>query len=150
MALERGLGLHDAYIARHATFSSLFAIVAFALYWLALKEKRRVHYQGEMRFSQGFSCGVIITLIVTLFTPVSQYVVSEFITPHYFDNMIAYVVEQKTMSADAAQSYFSLPNYILQSLIMAPVMGVLTSLLVAFVMRTKTKVSEIDTDGAAP
>jgi len=46
--------------------------------------------------------------------------------------MIEHAVEQGAMSEDAAEDYFNFGSYIIQGLIVAPVMGLLTTAVVAF------------------
>ncbi len=88
-----------------------------------------------MTYHQGFLTGLIITLIVTVLSPLSQYVTSTFITPEYFPNAIEYSVHEGKMTQQAAEEYFSLKNYLVQGLIGAPVMGILTSSIVALFTR---------------
>lgn len=98
MFLEYLTGLHDAHIHLHATLTNLFAIPAIAVYVLALNDKRRNFYNGNMTYKQGFVSGLIITLIVTALNPLSQYLISHFITPHYFANAVAYAVTEGKIS----------------------------------------------------
>ncbi|MFN7326657.1 MAG: DUF4199 domain-containing protein, partial [Chitinophagales bacterium] len=87
-----------------------------------------------MNFRQGFYTGLWITFFVTLLSPITQSITSLVITPNFFQNAIQYAVESKTMTQDQAEQYFSLKNYLIQGLFGAPVMGILTSAIVAFVL----------------
>lgn len=136
MLLERLLGWHGRHIDRHAAMTNLVAIPATAVYVLALLEKRR-SLGGFMTYGQGVVCGLIITLVVTLLSPLSQTLVATVITPDFFQNMIEFSVAEGKLSRAAAESYFNLGSYIKQGLMGAPLMGILTSLVVAlFVRRT--------------
>jgi len=138
MYLEKGLGWHDENIAQHAIYTNLFAIVAIALYVLALLDKRKNFYDGRMTWSQGFISGIVISIVVAILSPLAQYLTFEFITPDYFDNVIEYSVEKGAMSRAAAEEYFNLSSYIIQSFFFALVVGVVTSAIVAyFVKRDK-------------
>jgi hypothetical protein len=90
-----------------------------------------------MSYAQGFMTGLIMTAIVTILSPLTQYIVSTYITPSYFPNAIRHAVETNAMSEEKANEYFSLSNYIMQGLIGAPVMGLLTTLIVAIFTRKK-------------
>lgn len=90
-----------------------------------------------MSYKQGFISGLIITLIVALLSPLSQYITSEFITPEYFPNVINYAVESGKMTQTEAESYFNLKSYLIQSVIGALVMGVVTSAIVAIFVKSK-------------
>jgi hypothetical protein len=137
MVLERAVGLHDEHIDKHMIYTNLIAIPAIAMYLMALLEKRRVDYGGVMTFQQGFISGMIMTLVVTLFVPISQLITSFVITPHFFDNAKVVAVAQEYMTAEAAENFFTLENYIVQGLLYAPIMGLFTTLIVAAVARKR-------------
>lgn len=137
MVLERVVGLHDKHIDKHMIYTNFVAIPAIIIYVLALLEKRKKFYAGSMTYLQGFVSGMIITIIVTVFTPLSQYVTSAFISPEYFSNAISYSVENGLMSQTDAENYFNLNSYIKQSVIGAPLMGLVTTAIVAIFVRKK-------------
>ena len=140
MVLEKLAGLHSTHIDKHMYLTNLFAIPAIIVYVLALKEKKKIDYKGEMTYGQAFVSGLIITGIVALFAPLTQWITSTLITPEYFPNVIAYSVETGYHSSlEEAEAYFNLENYILQSFVGAIIMGVITSAIVAFFVRTKSK-----------
>lgn len=140
MVLEKLAGLHSTHIDKHMYLTNLFAIPAIVVYVLALKEKKKIDYKGEMTYKQGFVSGLIITAIVALFSPLTQWITSTLITPEYFPNVIAHSVETGFHSSlEEAEAYFNLENYIFQSFVGAIIMGVITSAIVAFFVRTKSK-----------
>lgn len=142
MILERVAGLHNTHIDKHAIYTNFFAVPAIVVYVLALLDKRKSDYGGEMNYKQGFLSGLIITAIVTVLSPLTQVITSAVITPDYFSNIIEYSVQQGEMTREAAEGYFNMKSYIIQGLIGAPVMGVLTTAVVAFF--TKKKVTEVE------
>ena len=80
----------------------------------------------------------MITFFVAILSPPAQWIISEIITPEYFPNVIAYsVASGYHNSLEEAQAYFNLENYMIQSVVGALVMGVITSVVVAFVIRSK-------------
>lgn len=137
MLLERLAGLHGEHIDKHATFSNFVAIPAIAIYVFALLEKRKKDYQGKMTYKQGFISGLIITLIVTVLSPLTQYITSTVIAPNYFPNIIEYSVQEEKMTREAAEAFFNLKSYMVQVLIGTPVMGLLTTAIVALFTRKK-------------
>ncbi|WP_215398082.1 DUF4199 domain-containing protein [Rheinheimera oceanensis] len=139
MWCEQLAGLHGRHIAQHATYTNLFAIPAILVYVLALRQKKLRDYSGTMSWKQGMQAGLVITLVVVLLSPAAQWLTHMVITPNYFLNMQAYVVTQGMMTTDQALEYFSLTNYMLQSAIGAAIMGVLTSVIVAFFLRSKSQ-----------
>jgi hypothetical protein len=84
-----------------------------------------------MSWKQGFISGLIITVIIAVISPLTQVITSYLITPDYFANIIEYSVSTGKMTQEAAKSYFNLGSYIVQSLIGATVMGIVTSAVVA-------------------
>lgn len=143
MLIEKFLGFHDKHIDQHAIFTNFIAVPAIVIYVLALLDKRKNYYSGVMNYKQGFMAGLIITIIVTIFSPVTQYITSTFITPEYFPNIIRHTVDQKLMTQEAAESFFNLKSYILQGLVGALVMGIITSAIVAFFTKGKGKKEDI-------
>jgi hypothetical protein len=137
MLLERIFGLHDEHIDKHPVFTNFVAIPAIAIYVLALLDKRDNFYKGSMNYLQGLIAGLIITGIVTILSPLSQIITSLVITPDYFPNAINYAVSEQKMTQQEAEAYFNLPNYIIQGLVGAPIMGVFTSVIVAIFTRKK-------------
>jgi Protein of unknown function (DUF4199) len=138
MAMERLLGLHSTHIDKHATYTNLYAIPSVIIYVLALLERRK-YYNGIMSYGQAFKSGLILTLFITILSPIAQYISSVYITPHYFENAINHAVSSGAMTQDAAISEFNLSNYLLYSVIGAPIMGLITTALVAWVVRRTGK-----------
>ena len=137
MLLEKLAGLHSTHIDKHAIVTNLIAIHAVGIYLFALLEKRNRFYKGVMTYKQGFVCGLIITIIITVFSPLTQFITSTIITPEYFPNVIKYAVAEGEMTQTEAENYFNLKNYIIQGLIGAFAMGILTTAIIAFFVRTK-------------
>ena len=139
MLLERLIGLHDKHIDKHQYLTMLYSLVAIALYVLAFLDKRKNFYKGLMTYKQGFITGLIITIIVTIFTPLTQWIISSVITPDYFKNVIQYSVKTGYHKSIAdAEAQFNLINYIIQSTIGALIMGIVTTAIVAIFTRRKS------------
>lgn len=135
--LERLAGLHSTHIDKHMIYTNLFAIPAIVVYVFALLDKRKRDYGGQMSYKQSFISGLIITLIVTLLNPLSQYLISTIITPDFFSNAIKNAVNTGEMTRGKAESYFTLKNYIIQGFIGTPVMGILTTAVVSFFVKKR-------------
>ena len=137
MVLERVAGLHGPRIEYHAMLTNLFALPAVMVYVLALRDKRDSDLGGTMTYSQGFVSGAIITVIVALVSPLSQWVTHTIITPKYFENAIAAADRMGMASRDEAEAYFNLANYIRLSMFGALAMGLGTTAVVAFFVKRK-------------
>ena len=90
-----------------------------------------------MTYKQGVIVGIIITIFVTILSPLTQFITSTIITPEYFPNVIDYSVNQGIMTAEDAKNAFNLKSYTIQSTIGAFVMGVITTVIVAFFTKSK-------------
>lgn len=131
MVFERFMGWHGENIDQHALMTMIFAVFAIAVYIFALLDKRKTSYNGVMSWKKGFISGCIITVIVVLLSPFVQLITHTIIAPDFFGNMIEYSVETGYMEREAAESYFNLWSYIMQSMIGALGMGIVTSAIVA-------------------
>jgi hypothetical protein len=143
MVMEKLAGLHDVHIDKHPIFTNFVAIPAIAIYALALLDKRKSDYNGYMTYKQGFLSGAIITFIVTLLSPITQYITSAVITPDYFANVIEYTVQEGKMTREDAENYFNLHSYLIQVLIATPIMGLVTTAAVAFFTKKEKPVTTV-------
>lgn len=137
MMLEKALGWHDELIDKHMIYTNFFAIVAIAVYVVALLDKRKNYYNGKMTWLQGFLSGIWIAVVVAILAPLTQYITSTIITPEYFPNVIEASVELGMKTREEAEAYFTLKNYIMQSVIGALLMGAVTSAIVALFVKRK-------------
>ena len=137
MVLERMAGLHDEHIDKHPLITNFVAIPAIAMYVFALRQKREKAYGGHMSYKQGFMSGLIMTLVITILSPLTQYITSTIITPDFFTNAINYAVSEGKMSQTEAEDYFSLTNYVKQTILFTPVMGIVTTAIVAVFVKRK-------------
>ena len=137
MVLEKQLGWHDELISKHAVYTNFFAIVAIALYVVALFDKRKNFYNGKMTWFQGFLTGIGISAVIAILSPLNQYIINAFISPEYFSNAITFAVSEEKMIQEAAEKYFSLNSYMVQSVIGALLMGAVTSAVVALITKRR-------------
>lgn len=139
MVLERAAGLHDRNIHLHQYLTMLYVIPAVWIYVLALKDIKKKFYAEAMNFTQGLVSGLIITVTVAVFSPLLQWIISYVITPDYFKNVIEYSVKTGYMESQAAaEAHFNFKSYVYSSVLFALISGVITSLVVAFFVRTKS------------
>ena len=138
MTLEKQLGFHDEKLKWQMVFTLLILFPTFIIYFLALRDKKKNYYQNNMNWKQGFISSIVISFVVAIFSPISQFITHEFITPDYFEKMISLSVESKRMTLEQAQNYFNLTAYIWQSISGGLSMGVVIGAIVAYLIRTKT------------
>lgn len=138
---EKFVGLHDEYISKYALYTNLFAIPAFLFYFLGLKEKKKVIYNNDMTWTQGFISGVVLSFFIAILMPIAQLVIYKSITPHFFETIINYKTRSPALSRHItlkdAQSYFNLKSYIIQGVFNSLSMGIITGAIVSVFLRSK-------------
>ncbi|HOA39581.1 MAG TPA: DUF4199 domain-containing protein [Flavihumibacter sp.] len=140
MLLEKLSGLHGKYIDYHLYLTNLFAIPAIIVMVMALKDKKRRFYGGQMSYKQGLISGIVLSVIIALLSPLTQWITSYVITPEYFPNVIKRSVEIGYFKTTAeAAANFNYKNYAIQGAIGALVMGVATTAIAMIFIQTKTK-----------
>lgn len=138
MLLEKLFGLHGKYIDYHLYLTNLFAVPAIIVMVMALKDKKKNFYGGQMNYKQGLISGIILSVIIALLSPLTQWVTSFVITPEYFPNVIKRSVEIGYFKTTAeAEANFNYRNYAIQGAIGALVMGILTTAIAMIFIRTK-------------
>lgn len=140
MLLEKLSGLHSKYIDYHLYLTNLFAIPAILIMVLALKDKKKQFYNGQISYKQGLISGIVLSVIIALLSPISQWITTYIITPEYFPNVIKRSVELGYYNTTAeATANFNYANYAMQGAIGALVMGILTTAIAMLFIRTKKK-----------
>ena len=138
MVLEKLSGLHGTYIDYHLYLTNLFAIPAIIVMVMALKDKKKNFYDGQMNYKQGLVSGIVLSVIIALISPLTQWVTSYVITPEYFPNVIKRSVEIGYFKTTAeAEANFNYQNYAIQGAIGALVMGIVTTAIAMIFIRTK-------------
>lgn len=138
MLLEKWSGLHGKYIDYHLYLTNLFAIPAIWFMVLALKDKKKNFYGGNMSYKQGLVSGILVSLFIALLSPLTQWITSYVITPEYFPNVIKRSVELGYYeNTAAAEANFNYKNYAINSTIFAFVFGVVTTAVAMIFIRTR-------------
>lgn len=138
MVLEKLSGLHSNYIDYHLYLTNLFAIPAIWFMVMALQEKKKVYYGGQMSYKQGLISGIILSVIIALLSPLTQWIISYVISPEYFPNVIKRSVEIGYFkSAAEAEANFNYSNYAKQGAIGALMMGIVTTAIAMIFIRSK-------------
>ncbi|PKL85713.1 MAG: DUF4199 domain-containing protein [Ignavibacteriae bacterium HGW-Ignavibacteriae-1] len=139
MTMEVLLGLHGEHIDLHMVTTMFFLVPMIILYIYALLDKKKNYYAGTMNYMQGFVTGVILTVIIALISPLTQYITSEFITPDFFANAKEYATSTDKMTQEQAQSHFNLSNYMIQGFFGSLIVGIVFSAIIAIFTRSKAK-----------
>lgn len=135
--LEYAVGLHDKYISMQPLLTNLFAVPGVAMMYLAIREKKS-GLGGRIGFTQALLCGAGVSVVVALLSPLTQYLFHRYINPRFFENAINVAVTGGRMTTEEATAFYSLKSFMLQASLGAIVTGVITSLIIALLVRTKS------------
>jgi hypothetical protein len=138
MVMEKLVGLHDQYIDLHLYLTNLFAIPAILVMVYALKNKKAQHYHGQMSYGQGLTSGIILSVIIAIISPLTQWITSFVISPEYFPNVIKRSLELGYYATlEEAEGYFNFKNYVKHGIIGALLMGITTTAIVMIFLKSK-------------
>ncbi|HLS31505.1 MAG TPA: DUF4199 domain-containing protein [Flavobacteriaceae bacterium] len=136
------LGWHDKYIgSQFQNHFIVLIILFFVMYYYALKEKRKYDYNGKITWKQAFVSGMLISIFIAILSPLIEYFNYNYISPHYFDNMIAYQTQKESypMSQEDAEQIFNMKSFIFQGVFTSFSFGIFISAIVALLIRTDKK-----------
>jgi hypothetical protein len=137
VVFEKAIGLHDIHIEKQVTFTYFYAIPAILIYFLALREKKMKDYSGMMTYRQGLISGIWLTLFTSIMAPFNIYLIFTYISPDFLQNAKISAVANELMDLQTAEAYFTISNYIQESLKSTPIFGLFTTALVTLFVRTK-------------
>jgi Protein of unknown function (DUF4199) len=138
MIFEKSIGWHDTSIGKQMIYTNLFGFVALAVYFFAFQDKKKNFFNNSITFRQGFMFGVYLSGLIAFFAIVTQYITYTFITPNYFDTLIAEVVKNKKQTLEQAQAFFNYKSYLYQSIFGTLSIGIVTGAIIANFMKTKS------------
>jgi hypothetical protein len=139
MVLEKLTGMHDQHLEKQQFVTMLILIPSIIVYVLAIKDKKKTFYEGNITYKQSFLSGFILTLFVVILSPINQLITSYIITPDYFGNVIEHTVKSGMFTQEQAEAQFNITSYITTSIIGGLVTGVIFSAIISIFINSKTK-----------
>lgn len=139
MIIEKSSGLHDRRIADYSLLTNVFVLITVGMYFVALLDKKKNVYQGNMTQNQGFISGVILTLFIGLLTPFLLRISLQYISPNFFSAMKSYLVHSKKMKVEQVNLLYNYRSFLLQTLFLNFSLGILSSAIFSFTLGTKTQ-----------
>ncbi|MDI1256111.1 MAG: DUF4199 domain-containing protein [Flavobacterium sp.] len=133
---EKITGLHDIHINNQPFYALLFALPALIIYILALLDKKKKIFNGQMTWTQGFISGTFLALFITMLNPLMQYLCYEIISPNFFRLSISYKIAHK-VSVENAETYYNMKNTIFRGIMDCMSYGIITSAIIALFVKTK-------------
>ncbi len=137
--IERFVGLHTTNIDKQEKYSLLFIVPAVCIYALALLDKKKKEYRGQMLYLQSLLCGFILTIFITALSPLSQYITHTIISPDYFTNVKNYALLSGKAKIEDIETYFTLRNYIVKDAIFSLIFGTTTTAILSIFITSKNK-----------
>lgn len=137
--IEKQLGWHTDQVSEHLIYTNLFGVVAIAIYVFALKDKKQTDYKGVITWKEGFISGIVLSAVIAILSPATQYITYVYISPEYFSNITEYIEGAGKMTQENAEEYFNINNYIRQGIFTSLSMGVVTAAIVSFIIKNKNK-----------
>jgi hypothetical protein len=134
---EKIMGWHGPQIEKHALYSNMYDLLFVTIFVFALLGIRKKRFAGEMTWKQGFLSGLIITVLITAVSPITQFLAHKVISPEFFPNIINLAVENGVLSSETAEAKFNLNNYILENLVGTAIIGTVCALLLPLFMMKK-------------
>lgn len=135
-ALLTALGYTTTKIAQFPVVDSLFFMIAIVIYIMAFRSKRK-QLNNKLTWVQALISGLIIGLIVMVFSIPGQVIIHKLIMPDFFKNSIDYAIRHHKMTAEEAHAYFNLTSYIKQILIFTPLAGIAIGAVVGLIMKRR-------------
>lgn len=99
-------------------------------------------------FKSALKFGLLLTALLTILSPISQYIIYESISPDYFNNVIKHQLESGNHTKEDLELIHNINFSIRQGVMNSLSLGVIYSALYAWVF--KTKKSQINKPVAAP
>ncbi|MCH5600461.1 DUF4199 domain-containing protein [Niabella ginsengisoli] len=97
-----------------------------------------------MTYKQGLISGVILSVIIALISPLTQWITSYVITTEYFPNVIKRSVELGYYKTTVeAQADFNYKNYAIQGMLWSLIMGIVTVVIAMIFIRTRKQEKSI-------
>lgn len=138
MVGERIVGLHTTFIDQHMYWTNLFAIPAIWVMVLALKDSKKTLYNNSMSYVQGLLCGSVLSVLIAVLGPLTQWIISYVITPDYFDNAIIRSVELGYYpSVELAKEYFNYESFAIGFSSFAIIFGIATTIVAMIFLKSK-------------
>lgn len=134
--IERQLGFHEDFSTILISILVYFLITIVGLFF-AFWDKKKNYYHGKWSFGEAFKFGMFLTGMLTILTPICQYIIYEVISPDYFENLIAYRTLKYPNEAVDYHEIYSMETQVRQAVVNTLSVGVVFSSLFAYLTKSK-------------
>lgn len=134
---EKYLGFHDELSYVHPVLSFLLIIPIGVCVFFSLKQKKETYYSGTITWQKAFISGAFLSLLIAALSIGTVYVMTQYISPDFFDNAIKISIE-KGADANFVKQSFNLDAYIKDTMMFYLASGVMISAILALVIKSKS------------
>lgn len=132
MLIEKLLGYHSDKALQEPLFNLLFIPISVLLFYLAIKDKKKVIFNGEMEWKEGFASGIVLTLLLTVTTTVVVMLTFNIISPDYFE-----IAVNSSDNKIVAEMNHNLPTFIKNNIFDKLSFGVVIAAIMSYILKTK-------------
>ncbi|MDR0227534.1 MAG: DUF4199 domain-containing protein [Flavobacteriaceae bacterium] len=137
MIIEKSLGFHDEKIRYEIGFAMLFNLILIIFYWLNIREKKQVYYEGIITWQKAFISGLVLTVMISFFYPLIQYIGYNQLTPGFMQHLQEALITEGKMTLEDAQKNASFDLFMRNAVFNNLSFGVVYSAIIAYFMQTK-------------
>lgn len=139
-AMEKALGYHTDF--SNIIVTAFFYYILLTLLWaVAFIDKKKSLGKGAVwEFKNAFKFGLFLTGLLTILSPIAQYIIYQTISPDYFENIIQYQLAKGKQTRESLELIHNLNFTIRQGVMNSLSLGVIFSALYAWVFKTKNTV----------
>lgn len=136
--IEYITGFHSSRIELHSVIT-WFAMIPVLFIYIWHYRQTKKHSHGQLTFKKGFLSGMLVTGVSMPLSMIGFLLFYYLVNPGFFSAFIKYSVENKIMTTDEAAAYFNIGSYLLQIAIGILIIGLLLSLILSFIFKSKVK-----------
>ncbi|MGB2087282.1 MAG: DUF4199 domain-containing protein [Psychroflexus salarius] len=133
---EKALGWHDESIGMYSIYSMALSLPLIAIVYLCIREKNEKIYHHKIDWRKAFISGAIFSGIVAGFSPVPVFVLSEFVSPEFFNKAVITAVENGTEQS-SAETLYNMGAFTRQAMFGNLATGVFWSAIIALFFKKK-------------
>lgn len=145
-AIEKALGYHNDFSNILAIAFVYYIILTFLWAFAFIDKKKSLGKNAEWEFKSALKFGLLLTALLTVLNPISQYIIYESISPDYFNNIIEYQSSKGVQTKESLELIHNINFSIRQGVMNALSLGVIYTALYSWVF--KTKKTEVTTTNA--
>lgn len=136
-AFENQLGYHKDFSNIIVTAFFYYIILTFLWAIAFIDKKKSMGKDAIWEFKNAFKFGLFLTGILSILSPISQYIMFDVISPDYFNNIIEYQLAKGNQTRESLELIHNMNFSIRQGVMNALSLGVIYSAMYAWVFKTK-------------